>query len=104
MATKGTIKRADGAEFEGYHHDKNLGLFLNPETNLWQGIHLATGNYISGPRGKFKRKRSCIRFLEHFENLNWDVATDEEMLEANGGFDAVKVIYDKAYEEAMKLE
>lgn len=89
------VKRL-GKEVPAYRHDENLGLYLDEETKTWCGLHVKTGEHLEGPSGRFKKKRACIKFLSFFENMDWDVSTQEEMFERNGGFEAVNGIYQKA--------
>lgn len=103
MATKAQlfVKRL-GKEVPAYRHDENLGLYLDEATKTWVGIHVHTGEHLEGPSGRFKKKRACIKFLSFFEDMNWDVSTQEEMFSRNGGFEVVNEIYQRAATEAIK--
>lgn len=94
MATKHNfyVKRLD-KEVDGYKHNDDIGLYLDDETKLWSAVHLRSGHVLEGLDGQWKMKRQCLEFIKGVEGLNYDVSTNEELIEKNGGFDAVLAIY-----------
>lgn len=105
MATKSQfhVKRLDKT-VDGYKVDDNLGLYLDDEDKLWRGCHLPTGQDLVGRDGKWKKKRACLAFVESFVDFDWQVETEEELYERNGGFDVVKDVYLVAVKKAEELE
>lgn len=89
---------------DGYRVNEQLGLYLDAEENLWRGIHLKTGDDIVGPHGRWKKKRSCLAFIESFVDFDWDVVDEEDMYSKNNGFEVVKERYFAAVKVAEGLE
>lgn len=90
------------AEIDGYAHNENLGLVLHD--GLWRGLHIRTGQWLVGPKGKFKRKRSCLAFIEALADLDWSADSEDGLYERNNGFEAVKVRYFEAVRIGEELE
>lgn len=90
------------AEIDGYAHNDELGLVLHD--GLWKAVHVRTGQWLIGPKGKFKRKRSCLAFIEALADLDWSADSEEDMYSLNGGFEAVKVRYFEAVRKGEELE
>lgn len=105
MATKAKfqVKRLS-QEIDGYKVNDFLGLYLDPNDNLWRGCHLKTGNDLDGPDGRWKKKRSCLSFVESFIDLDWEVENADEMYERNGGFAAMLDRYRGAVKKGRELE
>jgi len=105
MATKQklTIHRLNTV-VDGYAHNEHLGLYLDPSDNFWRAVHIATGKDLEGPSGRWKKKRSCLAFVEAFSNFDWSVETEEELYERNGGFDSLVEKYAEAVKIAEELE
>lgn len=89
---------------DGYKVDDNLGLYLDDEDKLWRGVHLSTGQDLVGRDGTWKKKRSCLAFVESFVDLDWNVIDEDSMYSKNGGFEAVKERYFEAVRKAEELE
>ena len=89
---------------DGYKVNEFLGLYLDEEDKLWKGIHLVTGDDLVGPHGRWKKKRSCLAFVESFIDMDWDVVDEEDMYSKNGGFETVKDRYFAAVKVAEGLE
>jgi hypothetical protein len=87
---------------DAYQHDENLGLFLDDD-GLWKAVHIRTGQLICGPSGTFKKKRSCLAFIESINALDWTADDEEEMYLRNGGFEAMKERYFAAVEKAREV-
>ena len=91
-------------EIDGYKVTDHLGLYLDPNDNLWRGCHLKTGDDLVGPNGTWKRKRACLAFVESFIDLDWEVENEEEMYERNGGFESLVEMYKQAVNKGRELE
>ena len=89
-------------EIDGYAHNDELGLALHD--GLWHGVHIRTGQWLIGPKGKFKRKRSCLAFIEALADLDWSADSEDELYERNNGFEAVKERYSAAVLKGEVLE
>jgi len=89
---------------DGYKVNDFLGLYLDPNDNLWRGCHLKTGKDLEGPNGRWKKKRACLSFVEAFIDLEWDVTNENEMYAQNGGYDAVFERYKIAVNKGRELE
>jgi hypothetical protein len=105
MASKSSfyVKRLNKT-VDGYRVNEQLGLYLDDEDKLWRGCHLPTGQDLIGRDGRWKKKRSCLSFVESFVDFDWQVETEEELYEQNGGFEAVKDFYLAAVSRAEGLE
>lgn len=106
MAKK-TILKIKGKEghseyYDGYKYNDFLGLALMGDT--WQAVHIPTGCVIVGKDAKFKRKRSCLKYVEMLEHLDFDIQNTEELYAKNGGKESIWKAYDIAYNEGVKLE
>lgn len=97
------VKRLDKT-VDGYKVNDYLGLYLCDEDKLWRGCHIPTGDELVGPKGRFKKKRACLAFVESFVDLDWNVIDEESMYAKNGGFEAVKERYFEAVRKAEELE
>lgn len=89
---------------DGYKVDDYLGLYLDDEDKLWRGCHLPTGQDLIGRDGTWKKKRACLAFVESFVDFDWQVETEDELYERNGGFEVVKERYFEAVRKAEGLE
>lgn len=104
MAKKAEIKLWNGKTVQGYDANGVLGLYLHDESNLWRAVHLASGRNLCGPSGTFKKKRSCLIFIEKVAHFNWDVSDEETMYFMNGGYETVLPIYQAAVKKALEAE
>jgi len=89
---------------DGYAHNDFLGLYLDPEDNLWRAVHIASGSDLEGPTGTWRKKRACLAFISGLENMDWNIMSEAEMLDKNGGWDSVVEIYKAAVELGREAE
>lgn len=104
MASKREIKLWNGKTMQGYDANGVLGLYLEEQSNLWRAVHLSSGRDLCGPDGRWKRKRSCLIFIEEVAHFNWDVSDEQSMYDANGGYEMVLPVYLEAVKKALEAE